>query len=71
MVYLRSEEHLSRWLEANGWEPGATITAPQMNELARAWWWTRLDPGWRPRTADESQAILDGLGLTGEFWALR
>jgi hypothetical protein len=70
MVYLRSEDHLSRWLDANGWEPGATLGAPAMNELARAWWWTRLDPGWRPRAVDESQAILDGVGLTGEFWSL-
>jgi hypothetical protein len=71
MVYLRSEEHLSRWLDANGWEPGATITAPKMNELARTWWWSRLDPGWQPRTVEQSQAILDAVGLIGEFWALR
>lgn len=71
MVYLRSEEHLRRWLEASGWEPGATITAPKMNELARTWWWSRLDPGWRPRTVEESQAILDSLGLTSDFWRLR
>jgi len=70
MVYLRSEEHLRRWLDDNGWEPGATLTASNMNELARAWWWTRLDPGWMPRSAHESQSILDGLGLTGEFWQL-
>ena len=71
MVYLRSEEHLSRWLGDNGWEPGGTLSATKMNELSRAWWWTRLDPDWRPRTPDESQAILTDLGLTGEFWALR
>ena len=71
MVFLRSEEHLARWLGANGWEPGATLTTTKLNELARAWWWTRLDPGWRPRATEESQEILDGLGLTGEFWALR
>ena len=70
MVFLRSEEHLRRWLEANGWEPGATLTPETLNELARAWWWSRLDPGWRPRAVEESQAILDGLGLTGDFWAL-
>jgi hypothetical protein len=70
MVYLRSEEHLERWLADGGWEPGATITAAQMNELARVWWWTRLDPGWRVRTVDESQSILDALGLTDPFWAL-
>jgi hypothetical protein len=71
MVYLRSEDHLARWLDTNGWEPGTTVTARRMNELARAWWWSRLDPGWRPRTAAESQAILEELGLTGEFWALQ
>jgi hypothetical protein len=70
MVFLRSEEHLQRWLEANGWQPGASLSAVELNELARAWWWTRLDPGWRPRAAPESQAILDGLGLRGEFWAI-
>jgi hypothetical protein len=71
MVFLRSEEHLERWLAARGWEPGETLSAPQMNDLARVWWWTRLDPGWRPRPADESQALLEGVGLTGGFWELR
>jgi hypothetical protein len=69
MVYLRSEEHLAAWLDANGWEPGATLAAATMNELSRAWWGTRLDPGWRPRAPEESQAILESLGLTGEFWS--
>ena len=71
MVFLRSEEHLGRWLGGHGWEPGATISAGQMNDLAHAWWWTRLDPGWRPRAVEESQAILDDVDLTGDFWALR
>ena len=71
MVFLRSEEHLERWLTANSWEPGATVPAPQMNELARAWWWSRLDPGWTPRSVEASQALLDGVGLAGDFWALR
>jgi len=71
MVFLRSEEHLERWLSANRWEPGATVPAPQMNELARVWWWSRLDPGWTPRSVEASQALLDGVGLAGDFWALR
>ena len=71
MVFLRSEDHLERWLDANGWEPGATVPAPKMNELARTWWWSRLDPGWRPRSVEQSQALLDAVGLTGDFWALR
>lgn len=70
MVFLRSEEHLARWLDANGWEPGASMSAPTLNELARAWWWSRLEPDWRPRRLEESQAILDELGLIGDFWLL-
>jgi hypothetical protein len=46
------------------------MSAATLHELARRWWWTRLDPGWRPRSAEDSQAILDGLGLTGDFWQL-
>jgi hypothetical protein len=70
MVFLRSEEHVRRWLDDNGWDAGRTLSAPTMNELARRWWWTRLDPDWTPRSVDESQAILDDLGLSDDFWRL-
>ena len=70
MVFLRSEEHLERWLDQKDREPGASMTAATLNELARRWWWTRVEPDWRPRTAAQSQAILDEVGLTGEFWQL-
>jgi len=70
MVYLRSEEHLERWLHATGYEPGATLSAVELNELAQRWWSSRLDPEWRPRPSEESQAILDRVGLSGPFWQL-
>jgi len=70
MVFLRSEEHLDRWLAASGWTPGASMSASTLNELARRWWSTRLEPDWRPRSPQQSQAILDELGLTGSFWQL-
>jgi hypothetical protein len=71
MNLFRSEEHVARWLKAAGYEePGATITAGKMCELAHAWWGDRLARDWRPRARDESQAILDGLGLTEPFWQL-
>jgi hypothetical protein len=47
MVFLRSEEHLDGWLDAHRWTQGESMTAPKLNELARRWWWTRLEPGWR------------------------
>ena len=59
---------MERWL--GGREPGATIGTRKTFELAFAWWSDRLDPEWRPRSRDESQAILDRLGLVGEFWRL-
>jgi len=70
MNLFRSEEHVARYNDAFGFEPGATITAAKMCELAHAWWDTRLDPDWRPRTRDENQATLDRLGLIGPFWRL-
>lgn len=68
MNLFRSEEHVARWLGAR--IPGATIPVEKLMALALAWWGNRLSPDWRPRTRDENQAILDGLGLTGEFWLL-
>jgi hypothetical protein len=68
MNLFRSEEHIARWLGPR--QPGATITVGKLSELAHAWWRDRLDPEWRPHTREQNQAILDGLGLGGEFWTL-
>ena len=68
MNLFRSEEHVERWLR--GRDPGMTIPVTKLAELAAAWWSSRLDPDWRPRSREESQAILDGLGLTGVSWRL-
>ena len=68
MNLFRSEDHITRWLA--GRRPGATVGLPVLRELADQWYGDRLSPTWRPRTREESQAILDGLGLTAEFWRL-
>jgi hypothetical protein len=68
MNLFRSEEHIERWLA--GREPGATIHVTKLAELAEVWWEDRLAPDWRPRTREQNQAILDRLGLTGDFWRL-
>jgi len=68
MLLFRSEEHVERWLA--GRPPGATLPVTKLAELGYAWWHDRLAPGWRPHTRDENQAILDELGLSGEFWRL-
>jgi hypothetical protein len=68
MNLFRSEEHIARWL--GGRRPGATLSVTELSELAHAWWGDRLAPEWHPHTREQNQAILDGLGLTGEFWRL-
>jgi hypothetical protein len=61
MRLLRSGEDVSE---------GEVVDLATLAELARRWYGNRLDPDWRPRTLAESQAILDSVGLTGEFWRL-
>jgi hypothetical protein len=68
MNLFRSEEHVARWLGLR--ERGATIPVSTLCALAHAWWHDRLAADWRPHTREQNQAILDGLGLTGEFWRL-
>jgi hypothetical protein len=68
MNLFRSEEHIVRWL--GGRAPGATIGVAKLSELAHAWWDDRLAADWRPHARELNTAILERLGLVGEFWAL-
>jgi hypothetical protein len=68
MNLFRSEEHILRWLGVR--EPGATITAAKLSELAHAWWHDRISRDWMPHTREQNQATLERLGLTGRFWQL-
>ena len=62
MRLLRSEEEIP--------SEGAWMTIEQLERLARRWYGDRLDPDWRPRTREQSQRILDEVGLRGDFWRL-
>ena len=39
-------------------------------KLATAWYYDRMSPDWRRRTADEAHALFASLGLTSDFWRL-
>ena len=73
MLFFRSEEHLQAWLARQGSERGAVLTLEDTWRLAKAWYPDRRLPGWKPRTVDESQRILDALNLDPgkEFWTLK
>jgi hypothetical protein len=68
MNLFRSEEHISRWLDER--PAGATIPVTTLAALAEAWLHDRLSPQWQPRAREQNQAILEGLGLSGDFWRL-
>jgi hypothetical protein len=70
MLLFRSEEDVAEWCRANGREAGAVVPIPVLQELARRWYGDRLDPNWLPRSRDDSQALLDAVGLSGPFWRL-
>ncbi len=71
MKLFRSEEALESWLAAGGHERGGVIGLPTLRTLAARWYGDRLDPGWRPRSVEASQAILADCGLTAPFWRLQ
>lgn len=68
MNLFRSDEHIERWLGRRS--PGKTIPIAKLSQLGHAWYGDRLSPRWRPHTPDQNQALLEGLGLTGDFWQL-
>jgi hypothetical protein len=70
MLLFRSEEEVGAWCAARGRVRGAVVPAERLWALARRWYGDRLDPAWRPRSAEASQAILAATGLTGPFWRL-
>ena len=61
---------MERWLASTGNARGAVVPLETVWRLARAWYADPRDPRWRPRSRDESQAVLTSVGLTGEFWEL-
>ncbi len=70
MLAFRSEEHVTRWSAQRRIARGAVFSLDQAWRLARAWYADRLSPDWRRATPAAAAALLDELGLTGDFWRL-
>ena len=61
---------MDAWLDRTGHPRGAMVGFDQMWALVERWYADRLSPEWRGRSSEEAQAIVDEVGLTGEFWRL-
>lgn len=70
MSLFRSEEHVERWLRGKKRDAGMSVPLAQVWSLAKAWYTDPRSEDWRPRTRDGSQAVLNSVGLTGDFWEL-
>jgi hypothetical protein len=70
MLLFRSEQHVDRWCRQWGRPRGGTLSLQQGWKLARLWYGDRLSASWRPKTADEAEAVFNEIGLTGDFWKL-
>ena len=67
---FRSEQHVNRWCHRWNQARGAVISPEQGWKLAKGWYHDRLDAEWKPKTPPEIRALLQEIGLTGDFWKL-
>ena len=70
MQLFRSEEDIAEWSAGTGVPVGARFPPEQLWALAKRWYDDRFDIDWRRRSVAERQAILDEVGLIGDFWRL-
>ena len=61
---------MDTWLDRTGHPRGAIVGLQQMWALVELWYARRLSPEWRGRSGAEAQAIVNQVGLTGDFWRL-
>jgi hypothetical protein len=71
MLLFRSEQHVDRWCKQWRVPRGGILSLEQGWRLSQLWYGDRLSPDWQPMSAEQAQAVLSEVGLTGEFWVLR
>jgi hypothetical protein len=71
MLLFWSEEHVQKWCRDWNLPRGEVLPLEKCWSLAEEWYGPdRREPGWRRRTADETEALFTELGLTSQFWRL-
>lgn len=71
MLIFRSEDHIDEWCTFRELPRGGTMSPEQCWQLAQAWYSDKLNPDWRRKTVEESEAMLVSIGLTEPFWSLQ
>ena len=68
MLVFRSEAEVDRWCERRAITRGAVMNLELIWSLAQPWYGGRADAGWRGRPVEQAQAVVDSIGLAGNFW---
>ena len=71
MLLFRDEEHVDQWCRTRDLSRGAIITPDQTWRLANGWYKDKVKADWRRHTLEETESLLESIGLTGPFWNLR
>lgn len=71
MLLFRDEEHVDKWCGTRDLPRGAIITPEQTWRLARGWYKDKVKASWRRHTLEETEGLLESIGLTGPFWNVR
>ena len=70
MLFFRSEENLTQWLESKMAARGAVLSIDQVWRLSQRWYHNRMSPDYHGRTIEQIQEIFAELGLTTKFWKI-
>jgi hypothetical protein len=68
LLLFASEEHVDRWCTHRQIEKGAVVPLGNLWRLTGPWYADRLDSGWKPKSAADTERLLTAAGLTGSFW---
>jgi len=71
MLFFRSEENLTQWLESKQATRGAVLSIDQVWKLSQRWYHNRLSLDCHGRSMEQAQEIFEELGLTSEFWKIQ
>lgn len=71
ILLFTSADEIDPWCTRHGIPRGEVVPIETLWRLSKPWYADRLDPNWRRKPVPEAQAILESVGLMGEFWDLR
>ena len=68
MLSFRSDAEVDNWCGRRAIARGTVMDLDLIWSLSQPWYAGRADAEWRGRTTEQVQAVVDSVGLAGNFW---